>query len=266
MIWHSDRPPVEVGGITLDAMVRATAARLPHRPALVDGESGDGVTYAELVRRADRVAALLAERGLGPGDVLAVWLPNVPAWAGVALGALRAGVAVTGVSPAATDEELAAQLDDSGAKLVVTLPGLALARARARRDRGRSRPARRPRPGAVGDRRDRAAALLERDDRAAQGRRHHAPQPLDRRAPVPGRPATHRARHARGCRAVRARHGLRAEPGGPARGRGDRRDDAALRAGALPRARGAPPRDGADRRAAADAAAGRRARAAATSS
>ena len=131
MIWQSDRPPVEVGGITLDAMVRATAARLPHRPALVDGESGDGVTYAELVRRADRVAALLAERGLGPGDVLAVWLPNVPAWAGVALGALRAGVAVTGVNPAATDEELATQLDDSGVKLVVTLPDL-VSRVRGR--------------------------------------------------------------------------------------------------------------------------------------
>jgi acyl-CoA synthetase (AMP-forming)/AMP-acid ligase II len=125
MIWQSDHPPVEVGGSTLDAMVRATAARVPHRPALVDGASGDGVTYAELVRRADRVAALLAERGLGPGDVLALWLPNLPVWAGVALGAMRAGVAVTGVSPAATDHELAAQLDGSGAPLVVALPSMA---------------------------------------------------------------------------------------------------------------------------------------------
>ena len=68
-VLRSDHAPVEVGGATLDAMVRATAARVPRRPALVDGASGDGVTYAELVRRADRVAALLAERGLGPGDV-----------------------------------------------------------------------------------------------------------------------------------------------------------------------------------------------------
>ena len=67
MTWRSRCAPVEVGGPTPDAMVRATAARVPHRPALVDGASGDGVTYAELVRRADRAAALLAERGLGPG-------------------------------------------------------------------------------------------------------------------------------------------------------------------------------------------------------
>jgi len=131
MIRQSDYEPVDVGGETFDAMVRATAARVPHRPALVDGSGGGGVTYAELVRRADRVAALLAERGLGPGDVLALWAPNVPAWAAVALGALRAGVAVTGVSPAAAEPELAAQLADSGAELIVCLPSQAAAAARA---------------------------------------------------------------------------------------------------------------------------------------
>jgi acyl-CoA synthetase (AMP-forming)/AMP-acid ligase II len=91
MLWRSGYAPVEVGGATLDAMVRATAARVPGRPALVDGASGNGVTYAELVGRADRVAARLAELGLRPGDVLALWAPNAPAWVGVALGALRAG-------------------------------------------------------------------------------------------------------------------------------------------------------------------------------
>ena len=77
------------------------------------------------------MAALLAERGLGPGDVLALWAPNLPPWAGVALGAMRAGVAVTGVSPAASEPELAAQLADSGAGLVVTLPAMAAAAQRA---------------------------------------------------------------------------------------------------------------------------------------
>jgi acyl-CoA synthetase (AMP-forming)/AMP-acid ligase II len=90
MLWRSGYAPVEVGGATLDAMVRATAARVPGRPALVDGASGNGVT-SELVGRADRVAARLAELGLRPGDVLALWAPNAPAWVGVALGALRAG-------------------------------------------------------------------------------------------------------------------------------------------------------------------------------
>ena len=159
-------------------MVRATAARVPHRPALVDGASGDGVTYAELVRRADRVAALLAERGLGPGDVLAIWLPNLPVWAGVALGAMRAGVAVTGVSPAATDRELAAQLDDSGATARRHAPLMAARVARAATciavgDELLS--ARGPVPSASAE--HRAAAVLERHDRPPQGRRRHPPQP-----------------------------------------------------------------------------------------
>ena len=131
MIWQSDSDPVPVGGTTLDAMVRESAARVPHRPALVDGATGGGVSYSELAGRADRVAALLAERGLGPGDVLALWAPNLPPWAGVALGAMRAGIAVTGVSPAASEPELAAQLGDSGAGAVVTLPALAAAAERA---------------------------------------------------------------------------------------------------------------------------------------
>jgi acyl-CoA synthetase (AMP-forming)/AMP-acid ligase II len=131
MIWRSDSDPVPVGGTTLDAMVREAAARFPHRPALVDGASGGGLSYAELADRADRVAALLAERGLGPGDVLALWAPNLPPWAGVTLGAMRAGMAVTGVSPAASEPELAAQLADSGAGIVVTLPAMAAAAERA---------------------------------------------------------------------------------------------------------------------------------------
>jgi acyl-CoA synthetase (AMP-forming)/AMP-acid ligase II len=131
MIWRSDSDPVPVGGTTLDAMVREAAAHFPHRPALVDGASGGGLSYAELAGRADRVAALLAERGLGPGDVLALWAPNLPPWAGVTLGAMRAGMAVTGVSPAASEAELAAQLADSGAGTVVTLPAMAAAAERA---------------------------------------------------------------------------------------------------------------------------------------
>jgi acyl-CoA synthetase (AMP-forming)/AMP-acid ligase II len=68
------------------------------------------------------VAAALATRGFAPGDVLALWAPNIPPWAGVALGAMAAGGAVTGVPPAATAPEVAAQLASSGATLVVTTP------------------------------------------------------------------------------------------------------------------------------------------------
>jgi acyl-CoA synthetase (AMP-forming)/AMP-acid ligase II len=70
------------------------------------------------------VAAGLAARGFGPGDVLALWAPNLPPWAGVALGAMAAGGTVTGANPASTERELVGQLTDSAASVLVTVPAL----------------------------------------------------------------------------------------------------------------------------------------------
>jgi acyl-CoA synthetase (AMP-forming)/AMP-acid ligase II len=80
-------------------MVLEAADRAGDRPALVDGASGLVVSYRLLADRIRGVGAGLAARGFGPGDVLALWAPNLPQWAGVALGAMAAGGTVTGVTP-----------------------------------------------------------------------------------------------------------------------------------------------------------------------
>jgi acyl-CoA synthetase (AMP-forming)/AMP-acid ligase II len=124
MVWTSPYPPVEVGGTTLHRMVLEAAARAGDRPALVDGTSGTVVPYRLLAERIQGVAAGLTARGFAPGDVLALWAPNLPQWAGVALGAMAAGGTVTGASPAATEGELTTQLADAGASVLVTIPSL----------------------------------------------------------------------------------------------------------------------------------------------
>ena len=53
-----------------------------------------------------------------------MWAPNLPQWAGVALGAMSSGGTVTGINPSYTERELKAQLADSGASVVVTVPSL----------------------------------------------------------------------------------------------------------------------------------------------
>jgi acyl-CoA synthetase (AMP-forming)/AMP-acid ligase II len=121
-MWTSPYAPVEVGGTTLHRMVLEAAARFDDRPALVDGPSGTVVGYRLLAERVQGVAAGLAARGFRQGDVLALWAPNLPQWAGVALGAMAAGGTVTGVNPAATERELTAQLADAGASVLVTVP------------------------------------------------------------------------------------------------------------------------------------------------
>jgi len=61
-------------GTTIGAMVEASAARLPAKVALVDGERR--WTYAELLQAARRLAVGLSRRGLVHGDRVLVQLPN----------------------------------------------------------------------------------------------------------------------------------------------------------------------------------------------
>ncbi|HEY7361750.1 MAG TPA: AMP-binding protein, partial [Streptosporangiaceae bacterium] len=103
MIYTSPYPPIDAGFAALPLLVSRAAGVMPEQPALVDAPSGTGVTYATLAARIGRVAAGLAERGFSPGDVLALRAPNIPAWAGVAFGAMAAGGAVTGIGPLATE-------------------------------------------------------------------------------------------------------------------------------------------------------------------
>jgi acyl-CoA synthetase (AMP-forming)/AMP-acid ligase II len=111
--------PVEVGGTTFHELVLAAAARHGDRVAFVDGAGGRELTYATLADRADRVAATLATSGFGAGDVLALQAPNMAPWAGIALGAMSLGGAVTGIPMTATVDEVKRQMADSGAALLV---------------------------------------------------------------------------------------------------------------------------------------------------
>jgi acyl-CoA synthetase (AMP-forming)/AMP-acid ligase II len=124
MAWTSPYKEIELEGTTLHGMVGETALGWEERPALIDGATDSTVTYGTLASRVERVAAGLAGRGFGVGDVLALWAPNLPQWAGVALGAMAAGGTVTGVNPAYTERELRGQLADSGASVLVTVPSL----------------------------------------------------------------------------------------------------------------------------------------------
>jgi len=121
MIHTSPYPPIETPFAAVPRLVRRIAERSAAHPAIVDGQDR-AVSYGALAVWMDRAATALAERGFGPGQVLALRAPNTPAWAAAALGAMAAGGAVTGVSPLATEPESAAQAADAGAAMLVTQP------------------------------------------------------------------------------------------------------------------------------------------------
>ena len=94
------------------------------RTALIDGASGEETTYGRLRAQVDALAGALAARGIAVGDVVALHAPNVPAFATVFHGILRAGAVATTVNALYTAEEIANQLRDSGARLLFTVSPL----------------------------------------------------------------------------------------------------------------------------------------------
>ena len=82
---------------------------------------GVGLTYAKAGEIATTVAAWLQAQGLGPGDRVAIMMPNVAAYIPIVFGVLKAGCSVVNVNPLYTASELTHQLTDSGAKTVFVL-------------------------------------------------------------------------------------------------------------------------------------------------
>jgi long-chain acyl-CoA synthetase len=78
------------------------------------------LTYAEVAGRVEAVAEQFAESGVGPGDVVAVMLPNrVELLIGL-MAAWRLGAAATPINPVFTANEASYQIDDSQAALLLT--------------------------------------------------------------------------------------------------------------------------------------------------
>ena len=108
---------------TLVDIFRAAVAEYPNRPAV---ESfGKRMTYAELSRNADAVAAWLQGQGLQKGDRVAIMLPNVMAYPAILYGIQLAGGTVVNVNPLYTPRELTHQLKDSEARFLFVLENFA---------------------------------------------------------------------------------------------------------------------------------------------
>jgi acyl-CoA synthetase (AMP-forming)/AMP-acid ligase II len=92
------------------------------KAAITDGSSGRSLTYGELFDNIKACAAGLADKGFSKGDVFAIYLPNVPEYAVIFFGVAKLGGINTTINPLYTAEELANQLNDSGARYLLTIP------------------------------------------------------------------------------------------------------------------------------------------------
>jgi long-chain acyl-CoA synthetase len=108
-------------GTMLEAF-RASVARVPDLVAIryFDGS----LTLADLDRASSALAAVMVARGFRPGDRLALYLQNNPAFVVGLLGAWKAGGAAVAVNPMNKERELAYLLGDSGARALLCLDEL----------------------------------------------------------------------------------------------------------------------------------------------
>lgn len=98
----------------------AVAAATPDKVAYVMAGSGESVTYAELDRRSNQLAHLLRRRGLGRGDVVAIFMENNARYLEATWAAQRSGLYYTAISSRLTVGEVAYILNDCDARVLVT--------------------------------------------------------------------------------------------------------------------------------------------------
>ena len=119
--WYDEgvEPEIEIPDKTYLDFLEEGLSENPDRPAF--HFLGSTSTFKDLDNFSSRFAAYLAKNGFGTDDVVGINLPNTPQFLIAMAGAIRAGCVVSGVSPLLTPKELIHQLNDSEAKVLVTL-------------------------------------------------------------------------------------------------------------------------------------------------
>jgi long-chain acyl-CoA synthetase len=103
--------------ISLAAILAESALRHRERTAVVLGDLR--ITYQQLWGATRQYAAVLRERGIGPGDKVALLLPNTPHFPLSYFAVLSLGAVAVPVHALLTSEEIAYVLTDSGSKALI---------------------------------------------------------------------------------------------------------------------------------------------------
>jgi fatty-acyl-CoA synthase len=116
-----------VSGATGDALKFMTVPQLLDRAVLRHGgrdaavfaATGERLSWHDLKRRADEVAAGLLALGIGCGDRVGIWAPNCVEWILTQFGTSRIGAILVNINPAYKAAELAHALNQSGTRVLL---------------------------------------------------------------------------------------------------------------------------------------------------
>ena len=103
--------------VNLSSFIHAHALRQPDRPALIYADQR--VSYAALDQRIVRAAAFLASKGIGPGDIVAVFMKNSAAFVEIAFATSHLGAVFLPVNFRLSGEECGYIVAHAGARLLL---------------------------------------------------------------------------------------------------------------------------------------------------
>ena len=105
--------------LSLATVLAEAARKYPDKLAVIDTATTERITYGDLWKQTLGYAAGLRELGIGPGDTVAVQIPNLADFPRVYYAVLAVGATIVPMHLLLTAEENAYVLRDSGAKLLV---------------------------------------------------------------------------------------------------------------------------------------------------
>ncbi|KAH9555120.1 hypothetical protein CY35_08G097900 [Sphagnum magellanicum] len=129
-IYRCLRPPVqmleeeEMDLVTVFFSGNAGNPSFANVAALVDAETGQKITFGELRVQVRSIAAGLAELGVRKGSVVLVLMGNSIYFPPLFMAITSIGAIITTMNPVNTRHEIAKQMQDSGARFVITVPEL----------------------------------------------------------------------------------------------------------------------------------------------
>jgi len=122
MIVKGPYPDVAIPQTALTPFVLHRAKELGDKPALIEGQTGRTISYAQLADLISIAAYNLSQRGFKKGDVFGILSPNCPEYAIAFHAVATLGGIVTPINPLYTKHEFGPQLKDCGARFLVTAP------------------------------------------------------------------------------------------------------------------------------------------------
>ncbi|OIW19432.1 hypothetical protein TanjilG_09452 [Lupinus angustifolius] len=120
-IFRSKLPDIYIPThLPLHTYLFENLSQFKDRPCLIDGNTGETFTYADVELTARKVAAGLNNIGIKQYDVILILLHNCPQFVFAFLGASYRGATITFANPSYTTAEVVKQATASNSKLIIT--------------------------------------------------------------------------------------------------------------------------------------------------